>query len=300
MSNKPALTVLEQIELLKTRGMCFRDENAACKILKNVSYYRLKGYWWDMQTDCVSHVFTEGSFFDDAVLRYNFDKSLRVILFEVIETIEIALRTKLIYHLSVTRGGLWYLDASIFRNQAHFERNKEELQKEFNRSRELFVIDHLARFPNVDADAWKVLEVASIGTLSKIYKNLKPQLPEKTVIAKEMGLNLAVELESWLEAIAHLRNIIAHHSRLWNRIMVKVPKQRLLNPPNLWLNLPLSIFQKERVFLVISCMYYLTQSIVPDSNFKQELKQFFEEFPSPLQIYKLGFTTGWETHPIWN
>lgn len=63
-------------------------------------------------------------------------------------------------------------------------------------------------------DAWIIFEVATFGTLSKIYKNLNHQLPEKARIANEFGLNMHTELSSWLEAISYLRNIVAHHSRV--------------------------------------------------------------------------------------
>ena len=49
MSNKPAYSIADQISLLKQRGMLFRDEGNAPHFLENISYYRLKGYWWDTQ-----------------------------------------------------------------------------------------------------------------------------------------------------------------------------------------------------------------------------------------------------------
>ena len=55
-------------------------------------------------------------------------------------------------------------------------------------------------------DAWVIFEVATFGTLSKIYKNLNHQIPEKAKIANEFGINLHNELSSWLEAISYLRN----------------------------------------------------------------------------------------------
>ena len=45
--------------------MLFRDENAARGILKNISYYRLKGYWWDMQKDISNHIFIQNVCFED-------------------------------------------------------------------------------------------------------------------------------------------------------------------------------------------------------------------------------------------
>ena len=176
MPNKPARTIADQIQLLKSRGMYFRDEPQATTLLKNISYYRLKGYWWDMQSCHTLHTFKPNTYFEEVVECYNFDRHLRLILF----------------------------------------------------------------------DAWKILEVASLGTLSKLYKNLTHQLPEKSAIAKEMGLNMHNELSSWLEAHTYIRNIIAHHSRLWSRNMVKSPTVQLNNPIDQWFNnqlTPVCIFR---------------------------------------------------------
>ena len=53
--NKPSRSIEEHIMLLKNRGMLFYDETKAKEILKSISYYRLKGYWWDMQSDALTH-----------------------------------------------------------------------------------------------------------------------------------------------------------------------------------------------------------------------------------------------------
>ncbi|MEJ7626417.1 MAG: Abi family protein [Ferruginibacter sp.] len=97
------------------------------------------------------------------------------------QRIEISLRTKMIYHMSTGFGGLWYLDPTLFVSQ-NFTLNGitktihlhtlDELKREFNRSQETFIKYHKNRYPNQDADAWKILEVASMGTLSKLYKNI--------------------------------------------------------------------------------------------------------------------------------
>ena len=96
MVNKPAYTIANQIALLKQRGMLFRNEFSASHYLENISYYRLKGYWWDMQDDFTSHILRPHTYFEDIIDRYNFDRQLRLILFDAIERIEIALRTKMI------------------------------------------------------------------------------------------------------------------------------------------------------------------------------------------------------------
>lgn len=58
-------------------------------------------------------------------------------------------------------------------------------------------------------DAWIIFEVATFGTLSKIYKNLNHQLPEKSAIANDMGLNLHNELSG----MAGSHFIYAQHNR---------------------------------------------------------------------------------------
>lgn len=148
--------------------MLFRDESNAPHFLENISYYRLKGYWWDTQNDFTNHTFNANTYFEDIIDRYNFDRHLRLILFDAIERIEIALRTKMIYHLSMVYGGLWYLDTSLFSpstitingtEKMIYQNTIEELKKEINRSQEIFIKDHRYRYPNQDADAWKILEI---------------------------------------------------------------------------------------------------------------------------------------------
>jgi abortive infection bacteriophage resistance protein len=201
-----------------------------------------------MQNDTERHTFLPGIYFEDIIERYDFDRQLRIILFDAVEQIEIALRTKMIYHLSLAYGGLWYLHPTLFdvtniafnsvEQTAHLH-ILNELQKEFGRSQEIFAKDHCYRYPGENADAWKILEVASLGTLSKLYKNLKNKLPEKAIIANEMGLHSTFTFVGWLEAIALVRNIIAHHSRLWSRQIIKKPSMWLNNPVGRWFLQPL-------------------------------------------------------------
>lgn len=306
MANKVPNSIVNQINLLKQRGMLFKEEEVAHHFLENISYYRLKGYWWDMQSDYILHTLKPNTYFEDIIDRYTFDRHLRLILFDAIERIEIALRTKMIYHLSMAYGALWYLNPNLFEttplpsdpNITIYQNTILELKKEFFRSQEIFIKDHRRRYPNQDADAWKIMEVASMGTLSKLYKNLKHQLPEKSMIANKMGLNLHSELSSWLEAITYVRNIIAHHSRLWSRNMVKVPIAKLNNPLSVWLDKPLSHVQTKKPFLIISAMVYLCNEVTPNHQIKNKILMLFENNPS-IPIYKLGFLNNWQNQDLW-
>jgi abortive infection bacteriophage resistance protein len=305
--NKPAYTISDQIALLKQRGMLFKDEAAACNRLKNVSYYRLKGYWWDMQSDTSQHLFHPNTYFEDILERYDFDRKLRHILFSSIEQIEIAVRTKLIYHLSLSYGGLWYLNPTLFETASKVKNGVaktthlhtlDELQKEFGRSQELFIKDHQRRYPGQSADAWKILEVASMGTLSKLYKSLKINLSEKGLIANEMGVNSPHVFSGWMESIAYIRNIIAHHSRLWSRTMVKRPSVQLNNPSGAWFTQPLRQGQLDKPFSIISCMVYLCGHLNHSEDIKQRIIALINAYPN-VPVYKYGFFNHWQDEPLW-
>jgi len=305
--NKPAFTISDQIELLKSRGMLFRDEIKAYVQLKKISYYRLKGYWWDVQNDPILHTFQPNVYFEDIIERYDFDRQLRIILFDAIEQIEIALRTKMIYHLSIAYGGLWYLNETLFDNTVIIQNGitstthllaLDELQKEFNRSQEIFIKNQRLRYPRQNVDAWKILEVASMGTLSKLYKNLRNKLPEKAIIANEMGLNSTFTFVGWLESITLLRNLIAHHSRLWSRSMVKSPSMQLNNPVEAWFVQPLRPKQLNKPFAIISCMIYLYNNLNHSDEIKRKIVDLIDKYPN-VSIYKYGFFNNWRSEPLW-
>lgn len=288
--------------------MTFLNETQAYFLLKNISYYRLKGYWWDTQIDVSLHTFRPGVCFEDIIERYFFDRQFRQILFGCIEQIEIAVRSKMIYHLSIAYGGLWYLNPALFdatvqiidgvSKTAHCK-VLEDLQKEFYRSQEIFIRNHQRLHSGQPADAWKILEVASMGTLSKLYKNLKITLPERSVIANEMGINSPHVFTGWLESIAYIRNIIAHHSRLWSRTMVKRPGMQLNNPSGKWFTQPLRQGQIDKPFSTISCMVYLCNHLNQSDDVKQQIIELINAYPN-VPIYKYGFFNNWQSEPLWN
>ena len=277
--------------------MIIKDELQAAFYLNHISYYRLKGYWWDMQSDRVNHIFEPDSCFEDVIERYHFDRQLRLILFDAIELIEIALRTKLIYHLSQAYGGLWYLDDSLVIDKAKHHDCLADLQTEFARTRESFAKEFRQKYPADNPDVWVIFEVASFSTLSKIYNNLKPQLPQKTIITHEFGLNSINDLSSWLAAISYLRNVIAHHSRVFGRDILKRPVLPK-SPRCQWLQFGTTSAQEKKTFVVISTMVYLCNAINPDNEIKNKLLTLFQNNPT-IPIYKIGFFNNWQHEPLW-
>lgn len=295
--SKPARTIQDQIALLQSRNMSFRQVADAPHFLSNISYYRLKGYWWEMQDNRENHHFANGSFFEDVIDLYNFDRHFRLIVFNAIERIEISLRTKLIYHLSLQYGAEWYLNPSLFEDPKRYNSFVAKLFLDISNSSEEFIKKHFENHPTEQPESWKAMEVLTLGSLSKLYQNLKHQLPEKNKIAQEFGLYNQKYLSSWLLAITVTRNIIAHHSRLWNRVIIN-KYDWPTTTPNPLLNYVPDNRQRRKIFPLLSAVIYMNNEISPGNSIKQELIGLFDRFPN-IHLSRMGFPSNWQNEPLW-
>lgn len=286
--------------------MSFPDMGAATDLFSRVSYSRLKYYWRDLIDENADGDFEEDVSFQTIIDRYSFDHKLRVVLFDAIETIEVALRAKIINHMSKAAGnGLWYLDSSLFEDEQRHMDFVLDLKYEFERSTEPFAKNYLAEHDDWDSetkegdnpDAWLIIEVASFGTLSKMYKNLKSQLPQRSAIANDFGLYSAKDFSNWIEVISLMRNIVAHHSRLWNRSLGKKisdPKGKRFP----WLNGELTELQKKKPYAVTCAIAYLCKAVNSQHGFTTAVRNLCNEYPE-IPLSKYGFPVRWKTEPIW-
>jgi abortive infection bacteriophage resistance protein len=299
MFSKRAYTIQEQINQLKERGLEINDSDNAEHFLSQISYYRLAGYWWPMQSDKETHVFKPNSRFLDVIALYNFDRELRILLFDVIEKIEISLRTKLIYHLSHEFDPWWFQNPSIFSNTTELVKTLASLSEEIDRSKDTFIKEHKKkhkddlRFP----PAWKALELTSFGTLSKLYGNLRNTIKSKDVIAQEYGTVNHTYLPSWLQSIAQIRNYCAHHSRLWNKNLPGRPKL-LTKPPNPWITDIPKDHEYQLLYIHLCCMKYILNIVQPDNSLTVRLKGLLAKYPS-VDAKALGMKQDWDLEPLW-
>lgn len=296
---KPPSTIDQQIELLKQRGLEITEKDNAAHFLRSISYYRLVGYWWPMQIDKENHLFKPNSRFSDVLALYNFDREIRLLIFDVLERIEICLRAKLIYHLSHEFDAWWFQRIEIFNNPVELIKTLANLEEEISRSKDVFIKEHFKkhkddqRFP----PAWKTFETSSFGCLSKLYGNLKPGVKSKDIIAAEFGTVNHTYLPSWLQSLTQIRNYCAHHSRLWNKNLPGRPRL-LLKPPADWLiNVPRE-HEFHMLYIHLCCMKYLLNTIDPENCFTARLVGLFEKYPN-VDPNALGIKPGWQNEALW-
>jgi abortive infection bacteriophage resistance protein len=298
--NKLATTVKDQILQLKARGLLISDDTLAESYLLNISYYRLAGYWWPMQTDKTNHLFKPGSKLDDVIALYNFDSALRLLLFNVIERIEISLRTKMIYYLSHEYDPWWFQDSTLFINSREHVKTLAHIEEELDRSKDVFIKDHLKRYKSDQRfpPAWKTLEITSFGSLSKLYGNLKPTVKSKDIIAAAFKTVNHTFLPSWLQSIAQIRNICAHHGRLWNKNLPGRP-HLLPKPPEAWLQAVPPVSEHHMLYIHACCMKYLLNVTSPGNQYHHEMEHLLSKYPS-VDLRALGFPDNWKTEPLWS
>lgn len=297
--NKPALTIAQQIKQLQSRGLIIDDASYAEECLLRISYYRLSGYWWPMQADKQAHIFKPNSRFSDVMALYYFDRELRILLFDVIECIEIALRTKLVYYMSLEHGFWWFQKTELFTHVPELAKTLSALEGELNRSKDIFIKEHGKkykedfRFP----PAIKTMELTSFGNLSKLYGNLKPSIKPKDIIAKDFNTVNHSFLPSWLQAIAQIRNICAHHGRLWNKNLPGRP-YLLPRPPAPWLVKVPQAKEHHMLYIHVCCMKYLLDAIQQNHPFKNKLMGLLIKYPN-VDLNALGFYPHWDKEPLW-
>lgn len=311
---KRPLSLQEQIEKLSRRGLRFDDKTSAIRYLSNISYYRLRAYTYPFQENedtTAGHRFKRGDIhFSDIIDLYCFDRRLRILMFNAIEKIEVAIRARLVQAFSdETSQSHWFMDESLFENKksrtkdgtelSAFDALQEEIRKEVGRSNEEFIKNYKQKYSRPTLPpAWMTLEVLSLGTLSRLYQLLKKS-PAKTKIAKDLGLPNDRILANWLYAISVWRNCCAHHSRIWNRrslINVTLP----YNTARPFIDKGIiGTIHTNKIFAVMCCIKYISNIISPGSDIKRTFLSIIGDGGHLLNLQEMGFPRNWKSIDVW-
>lgn len=207
----------EHVRIMVARGLEISDPQRALGYLERIGYYRLSGYMYHLQESDGSHRFKTDVTFNHIIEHYKFDNKLRLLTLSYLERIEVALRARLTDEYSNEyQNFFWYTFEDKYANINVRESILQEVQDRFNDQSELFLKKYASkyteeRFPPSNM----ALELLSFGKMTKLYEGLKNDQGKQS-IASYFGLPSAL-LSSWLKYLSGVRNICAHHGRLWNR-----------------------------------------------------------------------------------
>ncbi|NWH06666.1 Abi family protein [Desulfobacter latus] len=293
---KPPLAIDDQIQLLRQRGMEIPDPGRAARYLSHISYFRLRGYWipFENKENGKDHHFMDGTTFDDVLNVYIFDRKFRLLMLEAIERIEISFRAHFANELGVAYGSHFYLDPNYFYRADLHENLLNSLGSEINRSTELFIEHYNKTYDNPALPPiWASAEVMSFGQLSLWYKNLKTR-HDKNRIARPYGIDESL-LRSFMHHLTFIRNITAHHGRLWNRrmtITMRMPRKpkalaAMLNPD-----------ATRYVGNTVIMLGYFLQLISLGTSWPHRMHQLIIHSPG-IRPAAMGLQKNWQHLPLW-
>jgi len=307
---KRPLTFEDQLELLKSRGLQIGDRDRALSYLNEISYYRLSAYFLPYQRTKDS--FNDGVDFNQILDTYTFDRELRLLVFDCIERIEVAIRTQMVYGMSVYHNDPHWQDKKEYFTRPYYNSIGRSVDPhgEFQgiisramttRRPEVFIAHYKKSYHTpANPPSWMCLELLTIGELSHVYKGLENNTDKKR-IADFFELHPTV-FASWLHALTYVRNLCAHHSRLWNRDLAIEPSL-LHKPIGSWVEKP---FQNhKRVFYFLCVMKYLLNRANASNHFALKLEQLFEKYPDvPIRFIGIpsdgkGNLQNWKEQALW-
>lgn len=304
---KNPTTIEEQIELLSDRGMDITCPALVERWLKTVGYYRLSAYWLpfeekpaDGQTR--SKKFIEKTRFEDVIDIYTFDRKLRLLVTEAIERIEINVRSRWSNHFSLEYGAHGHLTPELFISGEYYEKLYEKMSVQVNISKEVFIQHYKEKYTKPSLPPlWAATELMTFGELSKWVKVTKDSKLKKAV-ARDIGLPTKETLDSTLHVLCYVRNICAHHGRLWNRKTVfRIQKIKLFRDslePDHVANAKGQLQQSNYIYNVLSVLVLLMRHQASDTTFPKRLRKLIET-RTDTQRYLMGFPENWTERPAW-
>lgn len=300
---KSAFSFAEQIEQLEKKGMIFADKRLAQSQLASISYYRLSGYWYPFRIrnaqQAITSQFQKGTTFNEVIALYEFDRKLRSLILDAIERVEIAVRTQFTYQLGHQYGAFGYTDAAHFHKKFNHQKWLQQIQNEVTRSKDDFIVHYSKKyqgFPSVPI--WMLTEVMSLGALSFGYGGLINTQIEGVEDKKRIARHFNVhhkKLGDWLHTLTYVRNICAHHSRLWNRSLAIKPDK---SKDTLWL--PPLTPRNDRIFYVLLMLRHLLSATGNGEAWADEVNSLLEPIANSRQWrIAMGLPENWREHPLW-
>jgi abortive infection bacteriophage resistance protein len=297
--NKPPKTFQEQLELLIERGLIVNNIERALHYLSHLNYYRLEAFLLPFEVSRNPHQFAKDTHFEQILNHYLFDRELRLHLLDAIERIEVSFRTQWAYHLSHAYGTHAHLIDSkgVSKKSNWYRANIEDLKEHIERSDEPFIKHFRETYDEELPPAWVSCEVMSLGLLSRFYSNLRAN-KVRNAIAATYQVDEKF-LEGFMEHLSYVRNVCAHHSRLWNRHLSKkmpLPKGK---PSGIRDNIFIDEIHKteHKLYNTLVLIQHILTLICADSHWAKSLELLISKYG--IDVKHMGFPEDWKNRPLW-
>lgn len=323
--DKPALSLDDQVSRLRQRGLLFDNDEQVKHYLTHIGYYRLSAYWLPFELPATdgqprTHQFLTGTTFDQVLTLYIFDRQLRLLVMEAMERIEIATRTHWAHAMAARHGPHAHLQGSLFKSSWQHAGDIARMAGELKDSSETFIAHYRRQYDEPFLPPiWAVVETLSLGALSRWFKATRSSEIKQDVV-RGLGMPSIEILEQVLHALTPVRNICAHHGRLWNRrFVLQLPRIKRFGdmvieqvhgsskehircePCGRLIEGERFAIQEQparQLYNYLLIMAHLMRRINPDSGWQARLRMHVLKTTAQQQR-AMGFPEGWESLVIW-
>ncbi|HEX6037236.1 Abi family protein [Longimicrobium sp.] len=277
---------------LISRGLGVPDEAQALSVLGRIDYYRLLVYMRPFQqrgAETGARTFVPGTSIGDILALYEFDRELRLLSLDAVERVEVALRAAVVSEVAVQHGAHFYLQSKHFTTPDAWARFNAAVQEEA--PRHAAGKHYLQNYDTPPAPPiWVAMEASTFGTLSHMFSNL--QLGLRRAISRRFGYDEVV-LTSWFRSLTILRNIAAHHGRLWDAPLTADKPLKAKRIKDEFGQASSKFF--PRAVVAAALLDALGQGGLWRSKFRalMDAHPFVDE-------ERMGCLPGWRSRPFWN
>ncbi len=324
---KPWLSLEQQAEQLASSGVEVGDRDRAAALLKAVGYYRLTGYLYPFRKSesylsgdgrtrtRVLSGYRPGTTLDHARSIIDFDRQLRMLVMDGLERIEVAVRMQIGYVLGRT-SPFAHIDSANFTatftsegtdpvtgkpTPSSYTTWLQRVDERRAHSDERFVAHFREKYDD-RIPVWALTEILELGQLSVLYRGLRQQDAEEIALA--FGVPTKKLMVSWLASLNYVRNVAAHHARLFNRKLQYAPARPKIGRVPLLDHLrheetAKGIFGTYNALAVIA---YLLASIDAETQWQRRLVALLHVFPTShvLSTSSMGVPLEWESLDLWS
>lgn len=315
--SKPHLSLAEQVGMLIERGLQVDNTELAMKALGRYNYYRLRGYFHvflEQEIDSKTNVqvrtnrFLFGTTLENVLAIYDFDTQLRRVLLDALSEFELRLRTSIAYHagkidphIHLNGNGLNSEFIKInSRGESQHTNWLGQYQRRFDESsNEDFIKWHISEFDS-QLPIWAAVEILQFGQLTKLYRGFSQGAAYS--ISNDFGVDPAI-LKSWATSFNDLRNLAAHHSRVWNKQFVNNPKITGNGFPKELLYLQdCEAWRLRKLYSQLTVLAWVFSRDSSDENRVLEIMSLLNGFPESgkLSLDQAGFPSDWREMYPWS
>lgn len=222
---KPHASAGERIDHLRAKGLIVPRPKVAARKIEQIGYERLRIYFLSRRNpDLPGKPFAPGTTYAHILSLYACDEKLREICFAGVGTFELLFRNRLSEVLSARFGSHPYFERPAFADALRHTRALEGIFRTFSQSKDERAKHYQRTYTHPPLPPiWTFKEFLTFGAAARLYENLAPSI--RSEIAGGFGVASLEVFDSWLPCFVDLRNICAHHDRLFNRRFQKQPKR---------------------------------------------------------------------------